>query len=275
MVVFMKRVHLFELTDQAWCPTFLRQGLTEYLEQTQRLESPYTVVLPRLLRALRETGTHQVIDLGSGSGGPWPALLQAADLQTYGVRVCLTDTYPHTVAFVEEYDAALSELTYYADPVDARNVPPDLQGFRTMFAGFHHFRPADAQRILADAIVQRQGIAIFEATRRSIPALSLMLLIPLFVNSLTPLMRPFRWSRLFWTYLVPVIPLGVLFDGVVSCLRTYTLAELRAMVENLDAPGYVWEIGEEPLGRSPLTVSYLIGYPSSRLQAGHSASSST
>jgi hypothetical protein len=77
----------------------------------------------------------------------------------------------------------------------------------------------------------------------------------------TPLIRPFRWSRLLWTYLVPIIPVVLLFDGVVSCLRTYRPHELREMVEKLSASKYRWEIGEHSrsLGEAPIT--YLIGYP--------------
>ncbi|HXM61951.1 MAG TPA: hypothetical protein VN950_13935, partial [Terriglobales bacterium] len=73
--------------------------------------------------------------------------------------------------------------------------------------------------------------------------------------------RPFRWSRLLWTYLIPVIPLVLLFDGVVSCLRTYRPQELREMVEKLKPPScqYQWEIGELAGGKMPVT--YLIGYP--------------
>ena len=54
-------------------------------------------------------------------------------------------------------------------------------------------------------------------------------LVPLAVLVLTPAVRPFRWSRLFWTYLVPVLPPPILFDGVVSCLRVYTPEEMLAM----------------------------------------------
>jgi hypothetical protein len=85
-------------------------------------------------------------------------------------------------------------------------VPARLAGFRTLFTAFHHFRPADARAILAAAVRDRQGIAIAEASSRSAAALAMMALVPLAVWALTLAIRPFRWSWLFWTYLVPVIP---------------------------------------------------------------------
>jgi hypothetical protein len=51
---------------------------------------------------------------------------------------------------------------------------------------------------------------------------AIVLVVPLAVLVLTPAIRPFRWSRLFWTYLVPVIPASILFDSVVSLFRIYT-----------------------------------------------------
>jgi hypothetical protein len=52
-----------------------------------------------------------------------------------------------------------------ATPVDATNVPADLDCVRTMFNGFHHFAPDAAGAILADAVAKRGAIAIVEAAR--------------------------------------------------------------------------------------------------------------
>lgn len=51
----------------------------------------------------------------------------------------------------------------------------------------------------------------------------------------------------------------ILFDGIVSCLRTYKPAELRAMTAELTQ--YDWEIGELKALGAALPVTYLIGYP--------------
>jgi hypothetical protein len=81
---------------------------------------------------------------------------------------------------------------------------------------------------------------------------------------LTPVVRPFRWSRLFWTYLAPVIPAAVLFDGVVSCLRIYTPDEMLAMGRELGGAEYEWESGVEYPAGSPVPIPYLIGVPRPR-----------
>jgi hypothetical protein len=174
--------------------------------------------------------------------------------------LCLTDKYPNTDAF-ERLAAEIPGVRYEPGSVRATEVPPHLAGFRTLFTAFHHFRPADARAILAAAVRDRQGIAVAEATSRTPAALASMLLVPLAVWLLTPAIRPFRWSRLFWTYLVPVVPAAVLFDGVVSCLRVYTPAEMRAMAREAGGDAFDWEAGVECPEGSLIPIPYLIGVP--------------
>jgi hypothetical protein len=147
------------------------------------------------------------------------------------------------------------------ESIDAMKVPCKLEGFRTMFSSFHHFSPDEACAILQNAVDASQSIGIFEVTRRAPLTISLMFPWALMLFLCTPLIRPFRWSRLFWTYLIPIIPFVVLFDGVVSCLRTYPPQELREIIEKLTGTGYQWEMGERlgALGKIPIT--YLIGHP--------------
>ena len=141
------RVHLVEIHDLPSCPPSLRDALTDFLAFTANLAGAYDPVAPLLRRALARTGAHRIIDLCSGAGGPWRTL--AAQV---GVPVVFTDLYPHGDTVV---------------PVDARSVPAELDGFRTVFTAFHHFRPAEARAILADAVQRRQGIGVFEIARRA------------------------------------------------------------------------------------------------------------
>jgi len=90
-----------------------------------------------------------------------------------------------------------------------------------------------------------------------------LLLIPPAAWLFVPFRRPFRWSRLLWTYLIPVIPFVLFFDGLISCLRSYSPAELREMTKGLATDDYRWEIGEKSGGLLPLRVTYLVGCPGS------------
>ena len=113
-------------------------------------------------------------------------------------------------------------MSWVTEPVDATTVPRTLPGVRTMFSAFHHFRPAEAKAILRNAFEGDRTICIFEGGSGTLPGLATMVLVPLSVLALMPLVRPFRWSYVLLTYLLPVIPLTILWDGVVSMLRVYS-----------------------------------------------------
>ncbi len=240
------RLHLVELHDLPRCPPSLRDALTDFLAFTLNLFRMYSPAGPLLRRAIARTGARRIIDLCSGAGGPWEWLADQV-----GVPVLLTDLYPHA--------RVSGSMSIHPDPVDARAVPESLDGFRTLFTSFHHFRPDEARAILEDAVRRRQGIAVFEAARRAPREIAVIAFTWLGTLAAVPFIRPWRWSRLAWTYLPPLLPFVGTFDGVVSCLRAYSPAELRGLVEGLDS--YDWEIGEIRGGWSPLRGTYLIGVP--------------
>ena len=256
----MRRFHLVEIEDQSWCPRALRDAMTDYLRFVMERFAPYRASAPLLAGALRRLGEARIVDLCSGGGGPWPDLVRRiAAAGGPAVRVRLTDHFPNRAAFARLAKASAGAIDGEQEPVEATNVPARLAGFRTMFTALHHFRPAAARAILADAVRQRRGIGVFEVTRRSPLAIVGMIPLALLVLVVTPFIRPFRWSRLVLTYLVPFVPLAVWFDGTVSCLRTYTPAELREMTAGLD--GFEWEIGTTPVPLFVTPMTYVIGMP--------------
>jgi len=236
--------------------------MTDFLRFTMERFAPYAVAAPLLARALRRLGETSIVDLCSGGGGPWLDLVRRIPAAGGpSVRVTVTDAYPNHAAYARLREETDGAVTGYSDPVQATSVPEELGGFRTLFTALHHFPPPVAREIIAQAVRRGVGIGVFEITRRSLPVLVGMLFLPLLVLLFTPFVRPFRWSRLLLTYLVPVIPLAVWFDGTVSCLRSYTPDELLALVR-AHAPGSVdWDAGVIRSSPFITRVTYLIGVP--------------
>jgi hypothetical protein len=154
-----------------------------------------------------------------------------------------------------------NRIHFLSDSIDATRVPKYLRGFRTLFSSFHHLNPAEARSLLQDSVSKRQAIGVFEAPARHTLTLLSLLLIPIGTWLFVPFRRPFRWSRLLWTYLIPVIPFVLFFDGLISCLRAYSVGELHEMISGLRSRGYRWEIGEKAGGLLPVRITYLIGCP--------------
>ena len=255
------RLHLFELEDQSWFPTTIRDLATDYihfLETTLRLHQPVVALLGE---ALRTTQSEHVIDLCSGGGGPIPALQRALAAEGLELRFTLTDRFPNLPAFHRAETTSRGRITFVGHPVDARTIPEDLKGFRTMFNSFHHFRPTDAKAILRDAAEAGEPIGIFEIPERALRLILPLVFTPLFVALATPFIRPFRWPRLFWTYVVPLVPLTCLWDGIVSQGRAYTMEELDRLIQDLTRDSYEWRTGQVPIPSTPGRLTYLLGYP--------------
>ena len=237
----MSRLHLFEWEDQSWFPALLRDCGTDFLrfgvtriDQTENFE-------PLLQDLLERNGSARVTDLCSGGGGPIEKLAVGLVAAGHEIRVTLTDFYPNTDAFERIARESNGLIDFHREAVDARDVPGSLAGVRTMFNAFHHFRPEDAKAVLADALRKRRPIAVVEVLRREpVSLVGIVLNALIGILFVTPFIRPFRWSRLLFTYLIPVVPLFMLWDGLVSCLRGYTPAELDQLTSGLRADDWVW-----------------------------------
>lgn len=255
----MRRIHLFEFEDLEWFPKSIRNYGTDFLQFLSNKTKLYKPVVPVLEKALNNAKTNTIIDLGSGGGGGLIWLNSELEKTVKDLKIVLTDYYPNIPAFKETVKQS-SNFSFIETPVDARNVPPNLKGLRTQFLSFHHFRPDDALQILQNAIDSKSSIAIFEAQERSFASILAMIFSPLSVLFTTPFIRPFKIGRIIFTYIIPIVPLFVLWDGIISCFRTYSVNEMKALVDKLDNKNqYKWEI--DRLKSGPGVVLYLIGNP--------------
>ncbi len=259
----MARLHVFEWEDQPWFPAIFRNFITDHLEFHGRLA--YAPAMQKLAEQLESTGHSRVVDLCSGGGGPLPALQpELSRRRGEPVNIVLTDLYPNIEAFREIEKASNGAITYRAESTSAMDCPEDLDGFRTIFTALHHFRPAGARRILGDAMTKCRPIASFEASERKLLALitiPLTMLIGSFL--LTPFLGRLSFGRLFFTYVIPLAPLFFTWDAVVSCLRTYSPAELRELTRDLTDENYSWETGQiaTSMYLVPYNITYVIGRP--------------
>lgn len=255
----MARIHLFEFEDLRWFPKSLRTFGTDFLQFLSLKTKMFVPVIPLLTEVLEKTQSNKIIDLGSGSGGPWQSLLPGLTSNIPDCRVTFTDFYPNADSLNKELKD-LPEVNYHSTSVDARKVPPELKGVRTLFLSFHHFKEKEALQILQNAVNTQSGIAIFEGQERSIPSIIGMLFSPITVLLTTPFIKPFSIKRLLFTYIIPVIPIFVLWDGVVSSLRTYSIKEMKNLIQSTqNQDTFHWEV--KKLKKGPSTLICTIGYP--------------
>ena len=238
--------------------------MQDYLRFMISTLSTYEAALPLLEELLVKTQQQHITDLCSGAGGGIAGIREALS-QRMGkpVRVTLTDLYPNLDAYELLYNESRGAIKFVPDPVNALAVPESLHGVRTIFSSFHHFPPHVARNILQDAVDKGAAIGIFEGAKKSWTELLLLwVTFPFVIILVTPFIKPFKLSRLLFTYLIPLIPIGILWDGTVSLLRIYPPKKLLSIVKGIRGANYTWKAGR--VGKGPgKHVIYLIGYPES------------
>lgn len=265
------RLHLFELEDLEWFPARIRDFGTDFIHFVETRIELHKAIVPLLGDALRRTGSTRVVDLCSGGSGPIANIAKDLAQEGLDVQFTLTDRFPNIAAFERVVGESEGRIDFLREPVNVLSVSPDLVAFRTIINAFHHFRPDTARAILSDAVVAGQPIAIFEIPERTVRAILPMFLTPLFVWLATPFIRPFSWLRLLFTYLIPIVPLCSLWDGVVSQLRAYRDVDLREMTAGLGGGEYEWRAGWASVPSIRGKVTWLVGLPKKMLAAESSA----
>lgn len=188
-----------------------------------------------------------------------------------GVDFVMTDIHPHLRDWVKASKKS-NNLYYVPSPIDAANAPRDLLSmagtqeknkkiFRLFSLSFHHFPDPLATRILHNTLTKSSGFAIFELQGRDLGSIFTVL-------GMFPLLWAGSWwwfwgdwSLLFWTYVIPVVPFVLVFDGVISCLRVRREAEILKLMKECGASmeGWKFETGREVHTWTGGMMNYFIG----------------
>ncbi|MEM1357326.1 MAG: hypothetical protein AAGF89_03965 [Bacteroidota bacterium] len=266
----MKRIQLFEFEDFAWLPSQIRSGMTRLIRVLHRMNGTATIISQLLIEIRQKHPFLQIVDMGSGSGGP---MLEVIDLLKQQlphamVRLLLTDAYPDKATVKSINNLNRPDLSYSSTPLFAEDVGQAPGGIKTMVASFHHLRPEMARQVLKAAEDSRQPLFLYELAPNSVPLLVWCLLLPLSLSllfimswAMTPFVRPLSFPQLVFTYIIPIIPLAYAWDGQASLMRTYTFKDIEELLENRKPKQYAWEMKRATKSNGRPAGYYVFGYP--------------
>lgn len=264
----MKRVQLFEFEDFRWFPSWLRACMTNLIVVLLKMLGVPKVLAASISKILKEHKIDAIVDLGSGSGGAMPQVMEILQKEEglSNTKLILTDLYPNTDAIRKFKDN--NSIDYLETPVDATNIASAPVGLKTMVNSFHHMPPKAAKKILRSAQESNQPILIYEMAENKMPLLLWWILLPislpiLMVMSLfmTPFVKPLQWQQLVFTYLVPIIPIFYAWDGQASMPRLYALKDYDELLEGLQQDNYKWEKGLVKKENGKNLGTYCLGVP--------------
>lgn len=266
----MKRLELFEFEDFNWLPDYIRTGVTNLIKVFHSLVGTKDVLVGVITDCQEKIKFNQIIDLGSGSGGPMIEVVDKINMANEvekPIKLFLSDKYPNAKTVRRINDLELPNVEYLKHSVDALEMKNSPNGLKTMIASFHHMPPSIAKQILSSAEESKEPILIYELAENNIPVMVWWLLLPISLTVLvvmslimTPLVRPLTINQIVFTYIIPVIPIVYAWDGQASIMRTYTFEDIKALIGKRKNERYVWEICQAKKSNSKKAGYYIFGY---------------
>ena len=266
----MKRIQLFEFEDFSWFPGWLRICMTNLIVILQKMIGIPEVLSGLIANILRKKNLLNIVDLGSGSGGVMPEVMESLrnDQNLKNIQMVLTDLYPNQEMYKKYNINRNDQISYLETSVDATNIANAPEGLKTMINSFHHMPPKKARAILESAQRTNQPLLIYEMGVNNIPLLIWWLFLPIsliiliiMVLFMTPFVKPLTWRQIVFTYLIPIIPVCYAWDGQASLPRMYTLKDLDVLLEGLGSDNYTWEKGYAKKKNGKKQGTYLLGLP--------------
>lgn len=208
-----------ELEDYERFPTLLRNFQTEFigfLVVRFRIYKPFI----HYLRS-RNLPRQPMTDLCSGSGEPARYIFRKCKCFR---NLILTDKFPNRIVTRD------TRIFYDPKPADVLQMEFEPNTCYTMFNSFHHFNEKEKLAIISKMREAGAHGYFVEILEPRITVLFKILMATTLGNLLlTPLIRPFSFKRLFFTYIIPVNLLTISYDGIVSVFKSYTVKQYQRL----------------------------------------------
>jgi hypothetical protein len=252
---FFTRRQLFEFNDLPWVPAAVRDTVVESLSRTLSWGRLLDNLVPPFEAFLEEAGTSEVLEIGSGAGGPASILARA--IRRHGKappRFILTDLHPRVAAWEQARAELPDAIDFEPGSVDATRIPEELGAgrARSIINVLHHFPRELATNVLRDAVRGSRGVFVAEGFERNPLMFANFAVAGLPALLLNPILSPRdNLAKAALTWLTPAA-LGIsMWDGLVSTLRVWSEDELRDMVAPFGGD-FRWDYGTyeyPPFGR--------------------------
>ncbi len=144
--------------------------------------------------------------------------------------------------------------------VETEAFEPAGRGLYTFVNSLHALPPEKARAYLRKIAESGNPVVAVEGNNDNWwQAVGMLIFVPLSVLLSAPFVRPFRFSRLLFSWLLPILPVVTSVDGALALFKLYNPSDLDELTAAIDVPGYRWEAGKRNNGRGGAII-YLLGY---------------
>lgn len=225
----MKRKQVAQITNASWFPNFLTRCVYEFMTWFVNKVNAAKPFTPVIEEGLQHADKIVVIDKRCGAG-------------------------------FETVDRLLDEKIERVF-VDAENFTASKEGLYLSVNSFHQFTVDEAKDILKQVSHNKHPLVIVEGNNDSLwQVFGMTVIVPLTVLLTAPFVIPFRFERIIFTYIIPILPLVTFFDGFMALFKLYAPKDLDELTSSINTEGYYWRSGKLDNGRGGKII-YLVGYP--------------
>jgi len=225
-----------EIEDYSWFPTIFRRYQADYIGSIVKWLSVYRPVVSELERVVGSTRPQFMHDLCSGSGIPAAYMEeQVKDLPP----TALSDKFPDR-SFKDK-----PKLIYIRTSTDVLKLVPQSGFCYTMYNSFHHFSSAEQKELVIKLAANKNAFFFAEILQPGILTMVRVIFASTILQVFTaPFVKPFSLKRLFFTYIIPVNLLTVLYDGIVSVCRSRSANYYQGLLKDVAKNDFAISVGQ-------------------------------
>lgn len=228
-------MRLFEFGDLDCVPDLYHVYLRKYLVFFYKAFGYYNLWVPGFTNFVKKLKKKELMECCSGAGEPLQLIDARLDTNQVGsLSYLLSDIRPNP-EIVDKFNQEGLRFRYVSDSVD---VTQDLEKFdcpKIFINSFHHFTNEQVEKIFLNNFKRKNEIIILEYVSKSFLGFFSMLVGPIVVIFTLPFVVKLRHLpvMMVFTYILPLFPLMMLWDGIISCLHEYSESNLKAIVKKL------------------------------------------
>lgn len=229
-------MRLFEFGDLAISPSLYHVYLRRFLFLSYKVYGFHRLWVPAFSEFLKNVKSHTIMDCCSGTGEPLLLLnSEIRDQDTEHINYLLSDFRPQQEFIQKFVELGNKKFQYIPVPIDATKEQEKFNYPKIFINSFHHFSKDQVEKILETNFRNKNEVIIMEYVRNSplgylsvlVGTCTVFLLLPFMVQ-----LKHFPVMALF-TYVIPIFPLMILWDGFVSCAHEYSAKDLEKIVNKL------------------------------------------
>lgn len=252
----MKKRPNFQLSQSNWVPTVFKKMINEFLDYIVLLVKANKPFLPAI--ANTETKGKEFYLFAPEVGGSSPLLIPD-----------LLEAFPDSSITVlsdnlssqrkEHLQNLLLHDIHFAKMSDLPEKSARSERILISINRAHLESDTELSRQIDDMSSKFDQIIIGEGNNKSVrQVIGMLILAPLVSAVCGPKIKPFRASRLVFTYMIPLLPLMIAWDGIVALFLIRSPEKVLDLANRLNQKDWHWRSGKMQNNRGGFVI-YLQG----------------